>query len=225
MTDLSDLAGSVRGIRDRALRWNAVDGQGWRIEIYNPETGDRDFELLPEGLTWICDMATRRRGAIKTGEGVFDVRLSPVGSPLPDIPANDDDFKPGVAMVVWHPEYGVAEITTASTVVRDRIVYLWEVVKARPEAATGAIPAVRFGPPVEVSFGGKRNLRVFYAPTFELHGGWADRSEVPGICFRPATVPPPKPAKLQIEDLSARPKKHLKPAMTAGAALNDEIPY
>jgi hypothetical protein len=219
MNDLADLIG-VKGIRDPSLRWNAIDGKGWRIETFN-EAGERDFELLPENHNFVCDMLTRQRGVGKTGDGLFLMHLTPVGSPPPIVA--DDDLKPAVSMTVWAPDTGCAEITTCGAVLRNSIVHLWEKYKSFKEASNGLVPVVKFGPAVEVPIGKKNNLRIFWGPTFEFIN-WLDRNEVPGLCYRQATVPPPKPSNLQIQHLSAKLKAHLKKA-TKSEAIDDEIPH
>jgi hypothetical protein len=217
MNDLADLIG-VKGIRDPSLRWNAVTGDGWRLETLNSETGERDFLLQPE-KNWIVDMLTRRRGVGKTGDGIFIMHLTPVGSPPPVV--TDDDLKPAVGMTAWAPDTGCVEITTCGAVLRTAIVALWEKYKGFTEASKGLVPVVKFGPAIEVPIGKKNNIRTFWAPTF-LFVHWLNRNEVPGLCYRPATVLPPKPSHLQIQHLSAKLKAHLKKATTS-EAIDDEI--
>ena len=84
MSDLSDL----HGIFPNSLRWNAETGI-LGIAVYNAETGERELQEILLGsaaATFVMDLATRERGYGLIKVGVYDMRLTPVGSPAPPWP-------------------------------------------------------------------------------------------------------------------------------------------
>jgi hypothetical protein len=175
MSDLDDL--DHRDIRYQAFKFNALTGVGQVNE----------FELGWPSI-WTADMYTRRRGYGKTGDGVFEFYLTPVGSEPPK-PPQDDKFKPAIAILWWSPQYGLAEMITNSTLLRRTVSDFWEVYKSYQEAADGLLPVTEFGAPKEVQIG-KNNMRIFWTPVLTIVG-WMSRDEIPALKYRPATVPPP----------------------------------
>jgi hypothetical protein len=112
MSDLDDL--DHHSIYLQRMKFNALTG----ILLLQDTELDR-------GSRWVADMLTRRRGVGKTGDGVFEFYLTPVGSPPPKIP-EDEKFKPAVAMIWWSPEQGLAEMITNSSLLRRTISDFWE---------------------------------------------------------------------------------------------------
>ena len=101
MSDLSDL----RGVFPTSLRWNA-EGGFLGISVFNPETGERELQEIELGkpATFAMDMATRERGYGLIKIGIYDMRLTPVGSPAPPWP-DDEEFKPALGMLAVEPDF------------------------------------------------------------------------------------------------------------------------
>ena len=91
MSDLSDL----HGVFPTSLRWNAETGF-LAISVFNPETGERELQEIELGkpATFAMDLATRERGYGLIKTGVYDMRLTPVGSPPPPWPG-DEEYQAG----------------------------------------------------------------------------------------------------------------------------------
>jgi hypothetical protein len=102
MSDLSDL----HGIYPTSLRWNAESGF-LGVSAFNGETGERELRQveLGQAATFVLDLATRERGYGLIKSGVYDMNLSPVGSPPPPRP-DDPEFKPAVGCWLWNPNVG-----------------------------------------------------------------------------------------------------------------------
>ena len=105
MSDLSDL----HGIYPTSLRWNAESGF-LAVSVFNGETGERELQQIELGqaATFVLDLATRERGYGLIKSGVYDMKLTPVGSPPPPWPDNEE-YKP--ALGCWCVE---SEIRRAS---------------------------------------------------------------------------------------------------------------
>ena len=175
MSDLDDLNHAI--VLLQRLKFNALTGS---LLLGDTELG--------AGSRWVGDMLTRRRGVGRTGDGVFEFYLTPVGSAPPTIP-EDDKFKPAVAMIWWSPEDGLAEMITNGSILRRTISDYWETYKTYQEAADGMLPLTEFGPPREVKVG-RTNIRVFWTPVLTVIG-WIPREDIPALKYRPPTVPPP----------------------------------
>ena len=104
---MSDLSG-LHGVFPTSLRWNAEDGF-LGVSIYNPETGERELQEIELGkpATFAMDMATRERGYGLIRVGVYDMRLTPVGSPPPPWP-DDEEFKPALGVLVVEPDHSAS---------------------------------------------------------------------------------------------------------------------
>ena len=83
MSDLSDLD----GIFPTSIRWNAEEGT-LGISVRNPETGEREIPASPLGAdaTFAMDLMTRVRGYGLIRVGLYDMKLTPVGTPPPPHP-------------------------------------------------------------------------------------------------------------------------------------------
>ena len=80
MSDLADLD----GIFPTSIRWNAEEGI-LGISVRNPETGEREIQEIPLGAeaTFAMDLLTRVRGYGLIRVGLYDMKLTPVGTPPP----------------------------------------------------------------------------------------------------------------------------------------------
>ena len=80
MSDLSDL----HGIYPTSLRWNAESGF-LAVSVFNAETGESELQQIEFGqpATFVLDLATRERGYGLIKSGVYEMKLTPVGSPPP----------------------------------------------------------------------------------------------------------------------------------------------
>jgi hypothetical protein len=188
MSDLSDL----HGIFPTALRWSAEDGV-LGVSTFNPETGERELQPIPFGgpATFAMDLATRERGYGLIKVGLYDMRLTPVGSPPPPWPGDGSEFKPALGCWVWSPAFGELRLETCATMFRQAVANIWQLVQFEPQAAGGEQPVVRFTGAAEIPL--KALRKTFFAPTIKIVG-WASRNEIPGWALRTPTVAPPTPA-------------------------------
>ena len=108
MSDLSDL----HGIYPTSLRWNAESGF-LAVSAFNGETGERELQQIELGqaATFVLDLATRERGYGLIKSGVYDMKLSPVGSPPPPWPENEE-YKPALGCWMWNPTFGEVRLET-----------------------------------------------------------------------------------------------------------------
>jgi hypothetical protein len=186
MSDISDL----EGVYPSSLRFNAEEGF-LGFSTYNYETGERELQLIEFGVdaTFVLDLATRERGYGYVRIGIYDMRLTPVGSPPP--PWSDDfDFKPAVGCWLWCPSLGELRLETNGAHFRQAISNIWDRARRAPEAATGAQPIIRFTGCVTAW--NKKFNKNFFAPKVEIVG-WVERDQVPGWSARTPTVPLPAP--------------------------------
>ena len=184
MSDLSDL----RGIYPTSLRWNAESGF-LAISIFNSETGERELQEIELGqeATFVLDLATRERGygVIKTG--IYEMKLTPVGSAPPPWP-DDGEYKPALGCWLWCPAYGELRLETNASIFRQAISGVWDRCLREPQAAEGLQPVIRFVDRVQVPI--KAVGKVFEGPLIRIVG-WAERDKVPGWATRTPTVSPP----------------------------------
>jgi hypothetical protein len=185
---MSDLSG-LHGVYPTSIRWNAEDGV-LGISAFNPETGARELEEIELGkpATFALDLATRERGYRLIKTGIYDMKLTPVGSPAPAWPG-DVEYKPAVGMWAWNPSLGEVRIETNGSIFRQAITNVWDKARFEPQAAEGLQPVVCFTNrvPVPVKAVGK----TFSGPVIKIVG-WVERDKVPGWSERPPTVLPPK---------------------------------
>ena len=190
---MSDLSG-LHGVYPTSLRWNAENGF-LGIAVFNAETGEREVQEIELGntATFAMDMATRERGYGLIKVGVYDMKLTPVGSPRPDWPG-DEDYKPAIGCNLWNPTYGELRLETNAAIFRNAVVNVWDQSKFAPEAIRGLQPVVRFVDRVEILI--KAVGKTFFGPVIEVRG-WVERDNVPGWKARAPTVPlPPAPPLL-----------------------------
>jgi hypothetical protein len=233
MSDLSDL----HGIYPTSLRWNAETGF-LAISIFNSETGERELQEIELGkpATFALDLATRERGYGLIKSGVYDMRLTPVGSPAPPWP-DDGEFKPAIGCWLWNPTLGELRLETTAAIFRQAVAAVWDRAQLEPEAAGGSRqPVVRFIDRVPVTV--KSVGKTFQGPVIKVMD-WVERDKIPGWAARAPTVAPPAPppflaassAPAQATLAAEKPVKS-KPKAKKGAAkpdpddplFDDEIP-
>ena len=117
MSDLSDL----HGVYPTSLRWNAETGF-LAISVFNAETGERELQEIELGkpATFALDLATRERGYGLIKTGVYDMKLTPVGSPPPPWPG-DEEYKPAIGCWVWNPTFGELRLETNAAIFRQAV--------------------------------------------------------------------------------------------------------
>jgi hypothetical protein len=90
------------------------------------------------------DLATRERGYGLVRKGFFDMRLTPVGTPVPEYPGAESGFKPAVGCNLWNPTFGAIRVETNAQIFRRAISGVWDHCYTFKEAAEGLQPAIRF---------------------------------------------------------------------------------
>jgi hypothetical protein len=233
MSDLSDL----HGIYPTSLRWNVETGF-LAISVFNAETGERELQQIELGqpATFVLDLATRERGYGLIKTGIYDMRLTPVGSPPPPLP-EDKEFKPALGCWVWCPVFGELRLETNAKIFREAVTSVWDQCRSRPEAAEGLQPVVRFADRVPIQV--KSVHKTFFGPVIQVVG-WVERSKIPGWSAREPTVLPPEalpilaapsaPATPAVKTPSKAKTKAKKVAAKPGpddplTDLNDDIPW
>ena len=134
-----------------------------RVSAFNPETGEREVQeiLLGNAATFAMDLATRERGYGLIKVGVYDMRLTPVGSPPPAWP-DDEEYKPALGCWVWNPTFGELRLETNAAIFRQAIDNIWDQARFAPEAMEGLQPVIRFVDRVDVPI--KSVGKTFYGP-------------------------------------------------------------
>jgi hypothetical protein len=232
---MSDLSG-LHGVFAPSLRWNAEEGV-LSVWVFNPETGEREPKEIDLGLaaTFVMDMATRERGYGAIRVGYYDMKLTPVGSPAPPWPG-DEEYKPALGCSLYHPEYGELRLETNAKMFREAVDSIWDAAKSDPRAAAAdQQPIIRFIGRVLVP--SKALKKSFYRPVIEIVGwvernkvpGWADRTPTVSLLAAPPILPPPS-APAPATPVVKRPAKAKRAAAKRGpddppADLNDEIPW
>jgi hypothetical protein len=185
MSDLSDL----HGIYPTSLRWNA-EGGFLAVSAFNAETGARELqeiELSRPAATFALDLATRERGYGLIKAGVYDMKLTPVGSPPPPWP-DEEGYKPAIGCWLWNPTFGELRLETNAAILRQAVDSVWNKCRLEPQAAEGLQPVVCFVDRVPVQV--KAVNKTFSGPVIKVIG-WVERSKVPGWRERAPTVSPP----------------------------------
>jgi hypothetical protein len=184
MSDLNDLV----GVYPTSLRWNAEDGY-LGYSTYNSETGEREIKEIELGkpATFVIDMLTRQRGYGMIRAGSYDMRLTPVGSPAPAWPG-DDEYKPAIGMWLWNPMFGEVRFETNASIARQSVITMWDEYRFESSAAQGLQPVVVFADRAAVRI--KAINKSFFAPVIRI-AGWIARDQVPGWREREPTVSPP----------------------------------
>jgi hypothetical protein len=184
MSDLSDL----HGVYPTSLRWNAETGF-LAISFFNAETGERELQEIELGkpATFALDLATRERGYGLIKTGVYEMMLTPVGSPPPPWPG-DEEYKPAIGCWLWNPTFGELRLETNGAIFRQAVTAVWDQARFEPQAAKGLQPVVCFVNRVPVPV--KAVNKTFSGPVIKVIG-WVERSKVPGWATREPTVAPP----------------------------------
>ena len=184
-SDIADLHGSF----PTPLRWSAENGV-LGYGKYDPDTGERTvepIELNSKEATFCLDLLTRERGYMLLRPGQYEARMTPVGSPPPDWPG-DDDFKRAVGCWLWNPSLGEVRLETNASLFLDAICGVWDRCQTQ-QAADGQQPVIRFVDRRERLI---RSLgKTFFVPIINVVG-WVDRDKVPTFAPRPPTVEPTK---------------------------------
>jgi hypothetical protein len=211
MSDLSDL----HGVYPTSLRWNAETGV-LGISIFNSEIGGRELQEIELGqaATFALDLATRERGYGLIKTGAYNMQLSPVGSPPPPRP-EDEEFKPALACWVWCPTFGELRLETNAKIFREAVTNVWDRCRVKPEAATGQQPVVRFVDRVSVTI--KQVGKTFFGPKIEIVG-WVERDKIPGWAARTPTVSPPAAPPLLAASSAPAPAAPAAPAKKSAKA-------
>ena len=128
MSDLSDL----HGIFPDSLRWNAETGI-FGVARFNPETGEREVQaiVLGNSATFALDLATRQRGYGAIRLGLYDMRLTPVGSPPPP-GQTTRNYKPAIGCWLWNPTFGEVRFETNAAIFRQAIANVWDKARFEP---------------------------------------------------------------------------------------------
>jgi hypothetical protein len=184
MSDLSDL----HGIFPDSLRWNAEIGT-LGFSAYNAETGERELQeiLLGQSATFAMDLATRERGYGLIKVGVYNMTLTPVGSPPPPRP-DDEEYKPALGCWLWNPIFGELRLETCAAIFRTAVANVWDRARLEPQFLKGLQPVVRFVDRVEIPV--KAANKTFFGPVIDIIG-WTERDKVQGWQERALTVPLP----------------------------------
>jgi hypothetical protein len=185
---MSDLAG-LHGAFPTSARWNSETGF-LGVSVYSAETGERELREIPLGAdaTFAMDMATRERGNGLIRVGIYDMRLTAVGSTPPPWP-DDEDYKPAVGVWLWNPTHGELRLETNASIVRQAVLAVWDEAKGASQAAEGQQPVIRFADRVSIYV--KAVNKTFQGPIIRIVG-WVPRDQVPGWSERPPSVLPPK---------------------------------
>jgi hypothetical protein len=230
MSDISDL----HGVYPTSLRWNAETGV-LGISVFNAETGERELQQIELGhpATFVLDLATRERGYGLIKSGVYDMKLTPVGSPPPPW-LGDEEYKPAIGCWLWNPTFGELRLETNAKIFRDAVTSVWDKARFEPQAAEGLQPVVCFADRVPVSV--KAVNKTFSGPVIKVIG-WVERTKVPGWANREPTVAPltapPLLSASSAQTAAAPAKKPVKARKGAAkpgpddplSDLNDDIPW
>jgi hypothetical protein len=180
----------------------------------------------------VLDLATRERGYGLIKTAVYNMTLTPVGSPAPHWPG-DVEYKPAVGCWVWNPTFGELRLETNAFIFRQAVVAVWDECRSKVEAAEGQQPVIRFVDRVPVPI--KAVGKTFQGPIIEIVG-WVERDKIPGWAARTPTVSPPAavpilpaPSAQTAAAPAKKPVKARKGAAKSGpddplADLNDDIP-
>jgi hypothetical protein len=235
MSDLSDL----QGVYGPTLRWNSEAGE--LIVMTTNEMFEREPRLLELGTQparFVADMATRVRGYGKIEVGIYEMIMTPVGSPPPPAPS-DPGFKPALGLFLWNPMFGEVRFETNAAILRQTVDGVWTRYRGFAEASQGLLPVIDFADRREVLV--KKRGTTYRTPVINITG-WIERDKVPPFQLREPTVKPPTAFDGQIpfiprpelDDLQKRTRDQLKSKSSAPRKphakgslddlLDDEIP-
>jgi hypothetical protein len=217
MSDITDL----HGVFPTPLRWNAeagVLGYG----VYDEATGERDvkeIELASPQAKFVMDLDTRERGYGLIRTGLYDMRLTPVGSAPPQWPG-DDDFKPAVACWLWNPPLGELRLETNGAMFRTAVSAVWDRCRTFTEAAQGLQPVIHFADRQERLI--RAIGKTFWAPVINIIG-WVPRDKVPPFALRPPTVKPPIAIDSQVRHALLQHVQQKEPVRAQGKAKSSAV--
>jgi hypothetical protein len=233
MNDLNDL----RGVFPTALRWNAEHGVLGH-SYWDDTTAERtikEIELGSPMARFVMDLLTRERGYGMIRKSTYDMRLTPVNSPPPEWP-DDDDFKPAIGCWLWNPALGEVKLETNGAIFRGAVFSVWNRCRTYEEASDGLQPVIDF---VDRRAQTYADLgKTFWVPIIDIIG-WVPRDKVPPFALREPTVKPPAALDSQIRfALLNAPRPEQGPVRTRGKVktsgaskrdaleevLDDEIP-
>jgi hypothetical protein len=188
VSDISDL----EGIFPTALRWNAENGV-LGYTVFDAATGERGIEVIELGsqrAKFALDYATRQRGYGLIRVGVYDMRLTSVGSPPPELTEEmeKDGYKPAVGCWAWNPILGEHRLDTNAVLFLKAIVGLWDSYRTFKEAAQGMAPIAHFVDRREEFI--KAVGKTFWAPIIKIIG-FVPRGKIEPFAMRSPTVKPP----------------------------------
>jgi len=103
----------------------------------------RLIELGSPSARFVADMATRELGYCKIAVGVYQLALTPVGSPPPPAPT-DPEFKPALGFFLWNPIFGEVRFETNAAILRQTIDGFWNRYRTFSEASRGLQPVIDF---------------------------------------------------------------------------------
>ena len=140
-----------------------------------------------QAATFVLDLATRERGYGVIKSGVYDMKLTPISSPPPPWPENEE-YKPALGCWMWNPTFGEVRVETNATLFREAIANVWDKCRFEPQAAEKLQPVICFADRVSKLV--KQVGKTFYTPVIKIVG-WVERDRVPGWAARTPTVLPP----------------------------------
>jgi len=185
MSDISDL----HGVIPTSLRWNAEGGVLGR-SVFDEATGERAIDVIELGSNaakFAMDIFCRERGYGRIRAGLYDMRLTPVGSNAPDWPG-DDEFRPAVGCWLWNPSFGELRLETNQTTFLHAITGTWDHCRSFEEASAGKVPVIHFESRREQHY--PTLGKSFWAPVIRSVG-WYERDKIPPFALREPTVKSP----------------------------------
>jgi hypothetical protein len=217
--DISDL----HGVFPAPLRWNAELGfLGYGV--FDETTGERtiqEIELGSEAARFVMDLLSRERGYGCIRQGLYDMRLTPVGTPAPDWP-HDPDYRPAIGCWLWNPILGELRLESNQSNLLRAVSGIWDRCRSFKEAADGLQPVVHFVDRFERKYPALR--KIFWVPVINIIG-WVPRDKVPPFAVRPPTVKAPLALDSQVRfALLGSPREAKKDRDTLDNFLDDAIP-
>jgi hypothetical protein len=145
------------------------------------------------------------------------MRLTPVGSPAPPWPG-DDDYKPALGCWLWNPPLGELRLETNAAIFRTAVSAVWDQCRTFKEASEGLQPVIYFVDRREQLV--KSIGKVFWAPIIHVIG-WVPRAKIPAFTAREPTVEPPAAIDSQVRHALL---EHLHPETKGKAEAKPGIP-
>ena len=216
---MSDLSG-LHGIYPTSLRWNAEIGF-LAISVFNAETGERGLQEIELGkpATFALDLATRERGYGLIKTGLYEMKLTPVGSPPPPWPG-DEEYKPAIGCWLWNPTFFELRLETNGAIFRQAVTAVWDQARFEPKAAEGLQPVVSFVNRVPIQV--KAVHKTFFGPVIQVVG-WVERNIIPGWAARDPTVLPPAALPILAAPSAPAPAGPAAPAKESAKARHHKV--